>query len=51
MRGNIQTRISKLFDSKEDGLAIALAAMKRLLTSPQFIEEETHLLNFFKQLV
>ena len=48
VRGNIQTRISKLFDSKEDGLAIALAAMKRLLTSPQFIEEETHLLNFLQ---
>lgn len=49
IRGNIQTRISKLFDSKEDGLVIALAAMKRLLSSPQFIEEEPHLLNFLKK--
>ncbi len=49
VRGNIQTRISKLLNSNEDGLVIAFAAMKRLLSSPQFIEEELHLLNFLKE--
>lgn len=44
VRGNIQTRISKFFESERDGLVIALAAMKRLLSSNRFLEEESNIL-------
>ena len=44
VRGNIQTRLSKLFESEKDGLVIAFAAMKRLLASSKFLKKESNLL-------
>ena len=49
VRGNIQTRLSKLFESEKDGLVIAFAAMKRLLASSEFLKEESNLLEILKE--
>ena len=49
VRGNIQTRLSKLFESEKDGLVIAFAAMKRLLASSKFLKEESNLLELLKE--
>ena len=49
IRGNIQTRIRKFYNSDEDGLVIAFAALKRLLEAPEFVDEESDLLAILKK--
>ena len=49
IRGNIQTRIRKFYNSDDDGLVIAFAALKRLLKAPEFVDEESDLLAILKK--
>ena len=50
IRGNIQTRIRKFYNSDDDGLVIAFAALKRLMEASEFVDEEPDLLAIFKKL-
>ena len=49
IRGNIQTRIRKFYNSDDDGLVIAFAAFKRLLDTPKFVDEESDLIEILKK--
>ena len=49
IRGNIQTRIRKFYNSDDDGLVIAFAALKRLMESSEFVDKEPDLLAIFKK--
>ena len=49
IRGNIQTRIRKFYNSDDDGLVIAFAALKRLMEASEFVDEEPDLLAIFKK--
>ena len=49
IRGNIQTRVRKFYNSDDDGLVIAFAALKRLIEASEFMDEEPDLLAIFKK--
>ncbi len=49
IRGNIQTRVKKFYNSDNDGLVIAFAALKRLIEASEFMDEDSDLLAIFKK--